>query len=379
LHLPVNLPPTSDKTNTEICVRRSPGLWTTLPGPGPGIQGRPMPAPDLPVVRLASPGEIAAAIPHLCGFVPTESLVAVSLRGDRKRIGLTLRLDLLPAESDGDVAEEVAGRLAHDEAAAVVLVVYTAEPGALPRQALMRGLIDAVQRRGMTVMEGLLVRDGLWSSYTCSDARCCPPEGTAVPPPADLLAAAAVYDGRVVLGDRDELVASLAPPVLLAARAAEQRLDAAMVDWFGAVAEHGPTPARAAAIAALRAALTGADPVEAAKLIAPLQDLPVRDEVATWALDDSEALLSLLLELARQSVAPYDVPVCTLIALVAWVRGDGALANVALDRALAGDPSYTMAKLFRVGLDGQLPPSAVKQWLRETRKAMHPRRRRRAA
>jgi hypothetical protein len=78
----------------------------------------------------------------------------------------------------------------------------------------------------------------------------------------------------------------------------------------------------------------------------------------------------LVLTLARQTLAPYDVPICTLVALVAWVRGDGALGNVALDRALSGDPSYSMAKLLRAGLDGQLPPSAVKQWLRETRRAV---------
>jgi hypothetical protein len=336
-----------------------------------------MAAPDMPVVRLTSPGEIAAAVPHLCGFVPSESLVAVSLRGERRRIGLSLRLDLLSLDLDGEVAEQVAARLAHDNASAVVLVVYTEEAGTRPRESLMRKVIAAVELRGMTVMEGLLVRAGSWSSYTCSQESCCPAVGTPVPPPVDLLAAAAAYDGRVVLRDRDQLVASLAAPVLLTARSAEQRLDAALVDWLETVDEVGREVARRDAVAALRAALTM--PYDVATVTVPLQDVAVRDEVATWALDDSEALLSLLLSLARESVAPYDVPVCTLVALVAWVRGDGALANVALDRALAGDPSYSMAKLFRAGLDGQLPPSAVKQWLRETRRTLHSKRRRRAA
>ena len=336
-----------------------------------------MAAPEMPVVRLTSPGEIAAAVPHLCGFVPSQSLVAVSLRGERRRIGLSLRLDLLPPESDGDVADQVAGRLAHDNAAAVVIVVYTDEPGLRPREPMVRELIAAVELRGITVMEGLLVRRGAWSSYTCSHPDCCPAEGTAIPAPADLLAAAAAYDGRVVLRDRDELVASLAAPTLLAARAAAQRFDGAMVQWLATVEQEGQAVARRAALAALRTALT--EPYDAAGVAVPLQDVAVRDEVATWALDDSEALLSLLLALARESVAPYDVPVCTLIALVAWVRGDGALANVALDRALAGDPAYSMAKLFRAGLDGQLPPSVVKQWLRQTRRTLHPRRRRPAA
>ena len=339
---------------------------------------------EMPVVRLTSPGEIAAAVPHFCGFVPTESLVAVSLRGDRRRIGLTLRLDLQEGLDD-EVAEQVAGRLAHDGAAAAVLVVYTEAAEDRPRESLVRALIAEVELRGISVMEGLLVRAGRWSSYTCDREDCCPRAGTPVPAPVDVLAAAAAYDGRAVLRDRAELVASLAPPVLFAARSAEQRLDAALVRWLAAIEDVGPDTARADAVAALRAALTAqasdlaASPADPAALLVSLQDVLVRDEVAIWALDDSESLLTLLLGLARESVAPYDVPVCTLVALVAWVRGDGALANVALDRALAGDPAYSMANLFRAGLDGQLPPSAVKQWLRETRRMLHPRRRRRAA
>ena len=35
------------------------------------------------------------------------------------------------------------------------------------------------------------------------------------------------------------------------------------------------------------------------------------------------------------------------LAFTAWQAGDGALANVALDRALADTPGYTMALLLR--------------------------------
>lgn len=329
-------------------------------------------------VRLTSPGEIAAAVPHLCGFGPTESLVAVSLRGERRRIGLTLRVDLPAAEVRAEAAEEVAARLAHDGAVAVALVVFTSEPGDLPQAELVAALTDAVRERDITVMEAVLVRAGRWWSYTCFRPDCCPPEGGPIPAEGAVqqLAAASAYEGRAVLRDRDELVASVAPPVLLAAKAAQQRLDAAWDGWLAGMEQRGAEAMRAGALAALRGALSSSAP-PAPALVVSLQDVRVRDEVATWALEDDEALLSLLLALARESVAPYDAPVCTLLALVAWVRGDGALANVALDRALAGDPDYSMARLLRVGLDGQLPPAAVRQWLRETRRSLRPRRRRR--
>ena len=44
-------------------------------------------------------------------------------------------------------------------------------------------------------------------------------------------------------------------------------------------------------------------------------------------------------------------PVASLLAYAAWLDGRGALANVALDRALAEDPAYSMALLLRDALD----------------------------
>jgi hypothetical protein len=307
-------------------------------------------------VTLTSPADIVAAVPHLCGFVPAESLVAVSLR--RKRIGLTLRVDLPPDEA----ADEIASRLAHDRADAAVVVVYTS--GADGRIALVEGLRAALELRGMRVVEALLVRDGLWTSYLCTHPDCCPPEGTPVGPPPALLAASAAYDGRAVLRDRDELVASLQPSA-----SAADALDGARTRWLGDVRLRGLLVMQRRAADAFRAALHE-PPADVSSLVVALQDKRVRDEVATLALDDAEALLSLLLAMAKESTAPYDVPVCTLVALVAWVRGDGALANVALDRALDGDPRYGMALLLRAGLDGQLPPKEVRLWLRETRRAL---------
>ena len=42
---------------------------------------------------------------------------------------------------------------------------------------------------------------------------------------------------------------------------------------------------------------------------------------------------------------------------MAWQAGDGALANVALDRALADDPRYSMAQLLRQVITAGAPPS----------------------
>jgi hypothetical protein len=48
------------------------------------------------------------------------------------------------------------------------------------------------------------------------------------------------------------------------------------------------------------------------------------------------------------------------LASCAWQNGDGALANVALDRALADSPQYSMAQPLREALDSGAPPSMAR-------------------
>lgn len=46
----------------------------------------------------------------------------------------------------------------------------------------------------------------------------------------------------------------------------------------------------------------------------------------------------------------------SLLACVAWQSGNGALANVALDRALADNPDYEMAHILRRIVDCGMGP-----------------------
>jgi hypothetical protein len=49
-----------------------------------------------------------------------------------------------------------------------------------------------------------------------------------------------------------------------------------------------------------------------------------------------------------------------LLAFVAWQAGDGALASIAIERALDADPGYSMALLIADALHAGLPPSAAR-------------------
>jgi hypothetical protein len=325
-----------------------------------------------PVARLTTPAEFVAMVPMLTGFVPRESAVVVSLRPPRKRIGLTMRFDLPPPGLAGALADEVADRLAEDGAAAALLVVYTEAAGRLPEQGLVERVEDAC---GVPLEDALLVRGGRWWSYHCTRASCCPPDGTSLetaPSPAlELVAAENALDGRAVLPSRDDLVRSVAPPTFLAEQAALQRLDAAADAWLAAVGRD-PEQARGQALPAARLLLEqvaeGAtpDPPDVAALAVAVHDVLVRDEISTWMLDRPAETLALLLQVARQVPPPYDAPICTMLAWVAYGGGNGALANVALDRAMGTDPEYSLAVLLRSALDRQVPPAEVRGILRDT-------------
>jgi hypothetical protein len=49
----------------------------------------------------------------------------------------------------------------------------------------------------------------------------------------------------------------------------------------------------------------------------------------------------------------------SLLAFAAWRTGDGTLATLALNRALAADPSYRMAGLLDQVIQAGLPPSVL--------------------
>lgn len=347
---------------------------------------RPARRPDRrPVARLSSPGEIVALVPVLCGFAPTESLVVVSLRGARKRVGLTMRFDLPWVLADvGAAAQEVAARLHLDGAAQAVLVVFTDDEGPLVRSEVVAAVEQACQPQGIALNEALLVRDDTWWSYVCDDPACCPPDGTPLasePTPAlRLVEAERVLEGRAVLASRDELVASVAPPVLLAAAAAEDHLDRAVDEWLDRFHREGLEPVRRWSVQQVRELVDRAEqghPVDgrdAARLAVAVQDLLVRDEVATWCLLRADPLLSVLLQASRLVLPPEDAAVLGLLAWVAYAGGDGGLANVALDRCLQSDASYSLAGLLQELLVRQVPPAEVRRLLTATAEDLRRRR-----
>jgi len=318
------------------------------------------------VVRVNELSDLVEAVPYLLGFTPAESIVAVSLEGPRERMGFSLRCDLVPDDHDDEMAGMLAARLRATDADGALVFVYT-DRGSLaddlPRRALVDAVVDALD---VPVRDALLVTpDRVWS-YLCDDA-CCPPGGrprVAGSPGALALSAANVMVGRAVLPDREAVVASV--QAVTGAEAA--RMVAATEAASAASEAIGPwrarDRARALGLAVRDRYAKGAGTVsddEAARLIVAMHDVRFRDEVLDWALDHEDVVRSLLDDLVRRAQPPMDAPVCTALAWVAYLQGNGLVAASAVERARRTDPDYSLAVLLETALGYQTPPALLRE------------------
>jgi hypothetical protein len=121
-------------------------------------------------------------------------------------------------------------------------------------------------------------------------------------------------------------------------------------------------------IASALLALTGDDdggplrPERAADLLAGLDDVRVRDtvlwELCGWDAGHLQRALDRLSAVVRAAPTGHVAPVASCAALTAWLLGDGARASVAVARARADDPDYSLAELLAASLTAGLPPQA---------------------
>ena len=325
-------------------------------------------------VRLSSPADVLAAVPHLLGFHPAKSLVVIGAGGPRGRIRLGFRYDL-PDPPDAGAARRIADHavavLAERRATTVIAVGYGQGRLVTP---VMDTFAAAARRRRLTPRELLRVEDGRYWSYLCRDVNCCPAEGVAFDAGSHPVTAVMSAAGLAAYPDRAALERTLAPLTGERATARDQATQracaraAALVDEAALragnplrlVISEGRRAVRAA-IARYRDGGTITDDDLAAWLVISLAHLPVRDDA--WARMEPrhrDAHLRLWTDLVRAADDAWVPGPAALLAFTAWQCGDGALAGIAIDRALASDPEYSMALLLREVLEAGVPPSAAR-------------------
>ncbi|CAM5779870.1 DUF4192 domain-containing protein [Cellulomonas persica] len=366
-------------------------------------------------MRVNEPREIISLLPYRLGFRPRDSAVGVSLRAPRGRVGVVMRVDL-PALGDGEVGAQVAramiATMGRDGAQSTVLVVYTdvdprLDPGSAAEQ-VMRAVAhyrEAADASLGSVPVWVVTSSG-YLSYDCARS-CCPPGGR---PLRELestqVSARMVLEGATVAGSRDDLVripsadAQRRRVVARTRRRWHERGQQALADG-----PHALERWRLASVAAWRAAVDlvagraelGA-PAPWGRLEAGLQDRRVRDAVlasfvpgvgdlpersvrgARPAPDVEQAMAQVstrimgasagipapegpvrLYEEALEALVAHgrrsaQAPALSLLAVLSWWRGDGARAQILLDRALQDDPAYRLATLLDAALGAGIGP-----------------------
>jgi hypothetical protein len=408
------------------------GSTSDLDSPDPRA-ARPPDEPAPIVVRGSD--DLVAAVPHLVGFAPEHSLVAISVRGDgrRVRLGLVARFDLPPAgrrprgkegsaAAVGALAREVVDVLSKDSPRQVVLLVYDTIPCALaaPWQRLVDRLHAGFDEVDVPILDALYVCGQRFRSYRCTDPLCCPADGRPVDPAGSAVNAEFIARGSSPLPNRAALHAVVQPGDQARCAAVEAEAAAVLTAMKGCWGDE-PDPRwqawQAESLQLVRQVadryLTGEPGMghDAGRVLAGLCDVPVRDAAAmaftSWARGwrseeepeddveadgfagtrmaeliealeprDDDAALQVLtaaerdraltrfwLDLATSCDGPLAVPPLTLLGMHVWSQGNGALSLAAVERALAIDPRYRLARLLdqalslgvRPGTGGERP------------------------
>jgi hypothetical protein len=341
---------------------------------------------DISLPTVKTPTDVLAVVPYLLGFTPERSIVVIAMRD--RRVVLQARADLPAANEIAAVAGHLATVVARQRVDSALIVAYGADDDVRPTVEVLR---ESLEERRVTVSDALRADGGRYWSYVCRRPDCCPPAGTPYDVASTALAAEATYAGLSLAASRGELEARLAPVgglARIAMRAASERAERrlrALIEDAGARASDtdrrrsaNDRAADAASANLARAAVydAGVRAVDEANArigaIAPIDDdalawlalllvsVPVRDYAWERVDRDIEGSIDLWTDIVRRIEPDLVAAPATLLAFAAWRNGGGAIASIALDRALDADPAYPMARLLLDAIDNGLAPSA---WL----------------
>lgn len=324
-------------------------------------------------VPLNTIDDVLPALPHMLGFYPTDSLVIVTMHdhpSGQTRLGATVRLGLPTTQEYTEFVSFLANvhgpfpRLRPDGLMLFVITDSAPEEGQrLPHHRLVDQLNEALPAVGFPVRTALwtpALRHGAeWFSYLDPTLR-----GMVGAPQASVLGAELTARGSVLFSSREDMCALIAAE-RDGATAAEW---AVKLDGFGLDDTH--TDAVDERVEAITAAIAGIagdaypDEDSLVRILHWISDRRVRDALLPTALGEhADAAENLWITLVRKAPAPEIAEVATLLAVSTYVRGEGALAHIAINRALEADPEHTLADLIRHALDSGIPPSEFAQFL----------------
>ncbi|MFT4084816.1 MAG: DUF4192 domain-containing protein [Nocardioides sp.] len=287
-----------------------------------------------------SPEDLLAAVPVVLGFKPHEDLVMLTFGAEHQ---FHARIDL-PGRGDIDECVETVLAPARTHAVrAVVFILYTTS-AALAHD-LARELVDRFEAVGIRVLDVLRADGERW--FAPFGRAGVPPGGVPYDEDAHEFAAEAVLDGRVRLGSREALAAKIAPDADLVAQteAALSGATALSVGGLAGVLGRARRSGRigeADDLASLLLALRR--PAVLYRLCAELDPVSAPELLPLWE------------DIVRRTPTALVAPPAGVLALVAWLAGDGALAWCGVDRCFQGEIDHLLGRLVSALLTDAAPP-----------------------
>lgn len=335
-------------------------------------------------VSLHERGELLAAIPHLLGFYPDNSLIAVTVGNLQKHptVQMILRTDIPHPDDATQLAEHVTEVAVHRGAEAVVLVIADSRSGKaqaatpvspnheaptpVPHRATVNAVRAALKSARIQVGHATWIREfRKGTSWQCYDI----PEycGTLPDPTESPVAVAMAVSGSMTHASKADLENSLTSSepgegVISGINQTSNELGSPQQGWQ-------------AILAAIQATAQGKtlDDRQIGRLLVVLTDHRIRDRALSKAVsDDAQAAMALWTTLVRNAPPSHLADPAALLAFYSYLHGDGVMTNAALSRiAHSSDPDHTLGDLLTQAVHSAVPPETMAMLAQEAAEGAH--------
>lgn len=318
------------------------------------------------------PGDLVAVIPYLLGFHPGNSLVLIALTGTGSVcVSGVLHNDPGQVKLTTGAAHEMAHLLQDRGATAVAVVVVgcaeTEAPGALPLRGFLDELKQSFERHGMPVIHASWA-DGTHAGdpWICYDNPGC--WGSVPTAERAPLVTASIAAGMVAFNDIDELATTL--QLDDEEQLAQRRILIGQVeDTLNGTTDRGATRQRYEAVRAVLDSLDDRDLQLPDETIAELAVALAHNDVRDLCLgltntEHAGKAEQLWRYLVTRTPGLYRANAAVLLAVSAYVRGDGVLAELALRIAETAHPALSLAHTLREAISAAMPPTVMREAIR---------------
>ncbi|WP_229070795.1 DUF4192 domain-containing protein [Actinoplanes sp. DH11] len=318
---------------------------------------------DRPTIQINNPFDTAAIAPYLLGYQPHDSLVILAIRDSHILFGANAGLE---ATQPANLAR-VADALVREHVEAVLLVGYGDHK---PIVTAVADATAAIRGHDIEVLDTIRVADNRIWHPLCDDPQ-CQINGVAFDPTSTAAAATATWFGIAVQPSRDAVAATLDPVTGVERDLMTLALDNAttvvndLIDGDNA-AQHVVEFTNDLVVEAITTAITNERLADdrAAQLLILLRIPALRDRALNYVHGDDHHLQAFT-DLTRRASDDLVCGPALLLTFAALQAGHGALARIAVRRALASEPDNELADLLERITAAGISPHTIRSVLRE--------------